>query len=49
MIILTDGETEDVEKEWVKGWKKVVFITQSKEALKNVESERNVEIAYYEA
>jgi predicted metal-dependent peptidase len=49
LIILTDGETEDVEKEWVKGWKKVVFITQSKEALKNVESERNVEIAYYEA
>jgi len=49
LIILTDGETELVEKEWVKDWKKVIFIISkygSKESLKGIEHEKNVYMAF---
>jgi len=49
IVVLTDGETEKVEREWVKGWRKVIFIISkngSKESLREVEKERNVYMAF---
>jgi len=45
LVILTDGYTENVEKEWTKSFKKVIFVISkngTKDTLKEVKNESNV-------